>query len=41
MPTYKKPLHGNEAALTIGLDAIRKECPGFHRWLEQLEALVG
>jgi Domain of unknown function (DUF4276) len=41
MPTYKKPLHGNEAVLNIGLVTIRKECPGFHRWLEQLDALVG
>jgi hypothetical protein len=41
MPSYQKPLYGNIAALEIGLDTIRKECPGFHRWLEQLEALVG
>lgn len=40
MPAYQKPLYGNIAALEIGLGKMRTECPGFHRWLEQLEALV-
>ena len=36
---YQKPLHGNLAALEIGLRAIRAACPGFRRWLERLEKL--
>lgn len=35
---YQKPFHGNLAALEIGLDAIRNECPHFRTWLEKLEA---
>ena len=34
---YEKPLFGTLAALRIGLDAIRTECPHFKQWLEQLE----
>jgi len=34
---YQKPFHGNIAALEIGLDAIRAECPHFRSWLEKLE----
>ena len=37
VPGYQKPLMGNMAALEIGLDAIRSECPNFRRWLERLE----
>ena len=34
---YQKPLYGLLAALEIGLDAIRRECPHFRTWLETLE----
>ena len=34
---YQKPLMGVLAAEEIGLDAIRKECPLFHKWVEELE----
>ena len=37
LPGYEKPLMGTLAVLEIGLDAIRKECPFFRRWLERLE----
>lgn len=37
---YEKPLLGTLAALEIGLQKIRKECPSFNNWLVQLEALV-
>jgi uncharacterized protein DUF4276 len=40
MPTYQKPLLGNLAALEIGLDKIKAECPHFASWLGRLEALV-
>lgn len=35
---YEKPLFGTLAALRMGLDTIRNECPHFREWLEQLEA---
>lgn len=35
---YEKPLHGILAALAIGLEAIRRECPHFAGWLMRLEA---
>ena len=38
IPKYEKPLMGNLAALEIGLDKIRTECPHFRGWLERLEA---
>ena len=37
-PDYEKPLMGNLAALEIGLERIRAECPHFRSWLERLEA---
>lgn len=37
-PTYQKTLHGPLAALYIGIDAIRAQCPGFERWIARLEA---
>jgi hypothetical protein len=37
VPGYQKPLMGTLAALEIGLDAIRAECPHFRSWLERLE----
>ncbi|MDM8516958.1 DUF4276 family protein [Desulfobacterales bacterium HSG16] len=41
VPGYKKTLLGPLAALEIGLDAIRKECPHFSQWLLHLETLAG
>lgn len=38
-PGYEKPLFGVIAAMEIGLTTIRKECPHFNEWLEQLESL--
>ncbi len=35
---YEKPLFGTLAALRMGLDTIRSECPHFRSWLKQLEA---
>jgi hypothetical protein len=40
MPGYEKPLFGTIAALEIGLDRIRAECPHFASWLNRLESLV-
>lgn len=40
VPGYEKPLLGTLAALEIGLDVIRRECPYFRRWLERLENLL-
>jgi hypothetical protein len=39
-PQYHKPLHGNLAALEIGLEPIRRECSRFRAWLECLERLA-
>lgn len=36
---YEKPLHGSLAAMEIGLDTIRGECPVFDEWLRHIEAL--
>lgn len=33
IPGYEKPLQGVLAALEIGLDPIRRECPHFRQWL--------
>jgi hypothetical protein len=38
VPGYEKPLHGTLAALEIGLDRIRAECPHFNGWIEALES---
>ena len=38
VPGYEKPLLGVLAILEIGLEAIRRECPHFRAWLEQLES---
>jgi hypothetical protein len=40
VPGYEKPLLGSLAALEIGLSAVRRECPHFDGWLEQLESLI-
>jgi hypothetical protein len=36
---YQKPIYGNIAVLSVGLQKIRVECPHFHDWLIRLEAL--
>ena len=36
---YKKPVAGLLIAQRIGLSAMRRECPGFGRWVSRLEAL--
>jgi len=38
--SYQKPLLGALAALEIGLEKIRAECPHFDGWVRRLEALV-
>lgn len=40
LPGYRKPLLGALAALEIGLDKIRQECPNFDAWLTRLEQRV-
>ena len=37
IPGYQKPLQGVLAAQEIGIDTIRKECPLFAGWIEELE----
>lgn len=39
LPSYQKPLLGTLAAIEIGLDRIRSECPLFDSWLRQLEGI--
>lgn len=34
---YQKALHGPQVAKRIGLEAIRRECPHFAKWLAELE----
>lgn len=38
-PGYEKPLFGILAAMGIGLDTIRGQCPHFNKWLERMESL--
>jgi len=38
IPEYRKPLYGIIAAIDIGLEAMRLECPNFDNWLTRLEA---
>jgi len=40
IPGYQKPLMGALAAREIGLDTIRRECPLFAGWIEELEQRV-
>lgn len=35
-PRYEKPPMGSLAAIEIGLEAIRRECPHFNAWLNRL-----
>ncbi|MDM1695920.1 DUF4276 family protein [Thiopseudomonas alkaliphila] len=39
IPSYEKPILGSLAALEIGLNTMRNNCPLFNNWLERLEAL--
>jgi hypothetical protein len=39
-PGYRKPLFGTLAALQVGVNVMRQECPHFRGWIEQLEALA-
>jgi Domain of unknown function (DUF4276) len=38
-PAYRKPLYGSLAALKVGLETMRRECPHFREWVGKLEAL--
>lgn len=40
VPGYEKPLLGALAALEIGLEQIRANCPHFAYWMQQLESKV-
>lgn len=37
---YNKPIDGNLAALNIGVETMRRECPHFAQWLDELEGMV-
>ncbi len=37
---YEKVIHGTFAAMDIGLELIREECPLFDAWLQRLESLA-
>lgn len=39
-PGYRKPLHGTLAALTVGIESMRAECPHFRQWVEWLQTLA-
>jgi hypothetical protein len=38
---FSKVADGVLIASDIGIETIRKECPHFNAWIEQLEALSG
>ena len=38
-PSYRKVLNGTQAAIAVGVDTMRRECPHFRNWLERLEQL--
>lgn len=38
-PGYQKPFHGPLIAIDIGIDAIRRECHHFDKWLKRLAGL--
>lgn len=40
LPGYEKVLFGTLAAMHVGLDAIRTECPNFSAWVTSLESRV-
>jgi len=39
VPKYQKTFHGPMAALEIGIDAIRAQCPHFDAWVTRLEQI--
>jgi hypothetical protein len=39
LPSYQKPIMGTLAAIGIGLQTIRTQCPHFGEWLDRLESL--
>jgi Domain of unknown function (DUF4276) len=39
LPHYDKSFFGNVAALEIGLEKIRRQCPHFEKWLTTLEGI--
>jgi len=41
IPTYRKTLHGPQAAARVGLPRLRASCPHFADWLSSLEARLG
>ena len=36
---YRKTTHGSNIAAAIGIDKIRRMCPGFDEWLNKIESL--
>ena len=36
---YRKVPNGTQAAMTVGVETMRRECPRFREWLERLEQL--
>jgi len=38
-PSYRKVLHGTQAARAVGIEKMRQECPHFRGWVDQLEIL--
>ena len=40
VPGYDKPLLGALAARSVGIDAMRRECPHFDSWLDRLAVLA-
>jgi len=40
VPGYQKPLFGALAAIEIGLDRMRQECPHFNGWLTRIESRI-
>jgi hypothetical protein len=38
-PGYRKVIDGTIAARGVGIEAMRRECPHFRRWIVQLKAL--
>jgi len=40
-PAFRKVIEGTVAARAVGIERMRRECPHFRNWVEQLEALSG
>lgn len=38
-PDYNKVIYGSAISSRIGIDIIRKECPHFNSWIEQIESI--